>query len=259
MERTGRIFLCSLLLLLFTGVAGATPTPLANEDCLKCHDEIVETVTARGSKHNSAVTCLDCHIEHPPKGTEVIPACSMCHDPGEKTHYTIDNCITCHYPHYPLEINFDKVVTVKPVCITCHSTEGKQLADYPSKHSELDCKECHLEHGKFLVCMECHTPHTPEMEYKDCIECHKPHMPTVVKYPETIPSAFCSGCHEKETNLLSNCKTLHRDLGCAYCHKSQHKVIPQCATCHGEPHTAILHEKFPDCLKCHIDAHGLEK
>ena len=260
MKRTGQIFVCSLILLLSLALAAsAEPTPLATEDCQKCHDEIVTTVSTRGALHSTMVTCLDCHIEHPPKGTEAIPECAMCHVPEEKAHYSIDNCVTCHYPHYPLEIDFAKINPVKPVCISCHEHEGTQLTEYPSKHTELDCKECHLQHGQFLVCMECHEPHTEDMSYQDCLACHKPHMPTVVRYPESIPSSFCSGCHTPETELLAKTTTLHRDLSCAYCHKSQHKVIPKCTTCHGMPHASILHDKFPDCLKCHIDAHGLEK
>lgn len=250
---------CSMLMPLLVAVAHAAPKPLAINDCQKCHDEIVADISARGAKHNTEVNCLDCHIEHPPKGTEVIPACSNCHDPKEKAHYNVSNCLTCHNPHHPLEIDLTQVEEVKPVCISCHSTEGAQLQDYPSKHSELDCNSCHLEHGLFSPCMECHAPHTEEMTYQDCLLCHKPHMPTVVKYPETTPNSFCTVCHEQEKDLLTGTPTLHRDLSCAFCHKMQHRVIPKCTTCHGIPHAGILHEKFPDCLKCHIDAHGLEK
>ncbi len=258
MKRTGQIFSCGMLLLLAV-VVHATPIPLSLEDCQKCHDEVIADVSARGAKHSTEVTCFDCHIEHPPSGTEILPECSMCHAPEEETHYQVDDCLSCHNPHHPLEIDFTKTAVIKPICITCHSGEGTQLADYPSNHSALDCKECHLEHRQFLTCLECHDPHTEQMSYQDCLTCHKPHMPTVVKYPESIPSLFCAGCHEKESALLAETPTLHKELSCAFCHKGQHKVIPQCTTCHGMPHAGILHKKFPDCLKCHIDAHGLEK
>lgn len=258
MKLMAQISACSLLLLL-TMAAHATPTPLVTDDCQKCHDEIVAEVAARGARHSTAIGCLDCHVEHPPKGVEVIPDCSLCHDPAEKNHYGVDNCLNCHNPHHPLEIDFAKISEVKAICISCHLDEGTQLNEYPSKHSELDCKKCHLEHGKFLACLECHEPHTEAMTYQDCLLCHKPHMPTVVKYPETTPSTFCTGCHAKEAELLAGTPTSHKELSCAFCHKMQHKVIPQCTTCHGIPHASILHDKFPDCLKCHIDAHGLEK
>ena len=258
MKIIGQIFACGLILLLAL-TAGAVPTPLLLDDCRKCHEKIVIDTSTRGAKHSTEVTCLDCHSEHPPKGTEVVPACSMCHDPAEKNHFSADNCLDCHNPHHPLEINFSKIAMVKPSCISCHHDEGTQLSEYPSKHSELDCKECHLEHGRFLACLECHEPHIEEMTYQDCLTCHKPHMPMVVKYPETVPSTFCTGCHIREAELLLGTSTLHRQLSCAYCHKTQHKLIPQCTICHGMPHSNPLHAKFPDCLKCHIDAHGLEK
>ncbi len=258
MKITGQILSCSMILLLAVA-ANAAPTLLEVDDCQKCHEKIVTDVSARGAKHNSEINCLDCHVEHPPTGTNAIPQCSMCHDPGEKAHYQVDGCLDCHNPHHPLDIDFSNISPVKPICISCHAGEGTQLTDYPSKHSELDCKGCHLQHGQFLNCLECHDPHTAEMTYQDCLTCHKPHMPTVVKYPETIPSSFCSGCHDAEAGLLAGTSTLHKDLSCAYCHKGQHKVIPECTTCHGIPHASILHEKFPNCLKCHIDAHGLEK
>ncbi len=254
-----QFFACSLLLLLLATAAYSLPTPLDINDCQKCHDEIVTDVSSRGEKHSTEINCLDCHVEHPPKGVDVIPECSSCHDPADEAHYTVADCLNCHNPHHPLEINFAQVGVVKPVCISCHSDEGAQLQDYPSKHSELDCKACHLEHGLFTPCMECHKPHTEEMTYQDCLLCHNPHMPTVVKYPETIPTSFCAACHDKEKKLLMETPTLHKDLSCAFCHKMQHKVIPKCTTCHGIPHAGILHEKFPECLKCHIDAHGLEK
>ena len=252
-------FACSLLMVLLATAVYALPTPLEVDDCQKCHDEIVTEVSTRGAKHSTEIGCIDCHVEHPPKGMETIPACADCHDPAEQSHFSVADCLSCHNPHHPLEIDFTDIPNVKPVCISCHDGEGAQLVDYPSKHSELDCKACHQQHGQFSPCMECHDPHTEEMTYQDCLLCHKPHMPTVVKYPETIPTTFCAACHAKEKDLLAATSTMHKDLSCAFCHKMQHKVIPKCTTCHGIPHTGILHEKFPDCLKCHIDAHGLEK
>jgi len=259
MKISVQFFACSFLLMLLATAVYALPKPLVIDDCQKCHDEIVAEVSARGAKHSTEIGCLDCHVDHPPKGIETIPACLNCHDPADQSHYNVADCLGCHNPHHPLEINLAEIPNVKPVCVSCHSGEGSQLTDYPSKHSELDCKECHQQHGQFSPCMECHDPHTEEMTYQDCLLCHKPHMPTVVKYPETTPTAFCSACHAKEKELLDATPTMHKDLSCAFCHKMQHRVIPMCTTCHGIPHSSILHEKFPDCLKCHIDAHGLEK
>lgn len=258
MKLTGQI-IASTMFTLLAVVANATPVPLAIDDCLKCHDEIVTDISMQGGKHSTEISCLDCHTEHPPKGANAIPACSQCHDPQEKSHYSVADCLNCHNPHHPLKIATATGTLVKTVCITCHVNEGAQLTGYPSQHSELDCNECHLEHGQFLTCLECHESHNEVMDYADCLTCHKPHMPTLVKYPESIPSSHCTACHETEAKLLATTQTLHNELSCAFCHKTQHKVIPKCTICHGVPHTAALHNKFPSCLKCHIDAHDLHK
>ncbi len=258
MKILGQLF-GGILLAMLAVVAYAAPAPLEIDDCLKCHDEIVTMVAKQGAKHGSEITCFDCHSEHPPKGTDVLPTCSQCHDPEEKNHYRVADCLNCHNPHHPLDIQLSNIPLVKPVCISCHANEGTQLTSYPSKHSELDCNECHFEHGKFLSCLECHEPHNETMDYADCLTCHKPHMPMLVKYPESIPSSHCTSCHEPEAKLLAATLTRHNELSCAFCHKDQHKVIPRCTTCHGTPHAAVLHNKFPSCLKCHIDAHDLHK
>jgi hypothetical protein len=35
--------------------------------------------------------------------------------------------------------------------------------------------------------------------------------------------------------------------------------VPECQTCHGEPHSPAMHQKMPNCLDCHMDAHFLVK
>ena len=262
MKRKLTIGIICCALLAFSGtwaLAEVAAVQLGNADCVKCHQKEVQDVDGRGSLHKTAVGCLDCHVDHPLLGEEVIPACSMCHDPGEKAHYGIDNCISCHYPHYPMEMDFAKIESVKPICVTCHDNEGQQLDTYPSLHTELDCKACHLEHAQWQECLECHAGHTPEMAYQDCLRFHKPHMPKVVKYEDDIPNGFCSGCHETEVDVLAENTTKHHDLACVYCHKYQHKTVPKCSTCHGQPHGGDMHTKYPDCLSCHGDPHGLVK
>jgi len=239
--------------------AAVDAVPLQNSDCVKCHLAAVQDVDAQGARHKSDVGCLDCHLEHPPEGTKVIPQCSMCHDPADKDHFKVANCINCHYPHYPLKMEFAKLGVVKPVCLTCHPTQGTELTTYPSKHTELDCQECHLVHAEWQECLACHQGHTADMTYQDCLRCHQPHMPTVVKYDAQIPNGFCGGCHATETDVLAKNQTKHHDLACVYCHKDQHKMVPQCETCHGIPHGNDMHQKYPNCLDCHMDPHALTK
>ena len=234
---------------------------LDNRDCLKCHAQEVQDVKNNGARHLTEVTCLDCHQEHPPSGSNAIPLCSQCHDPQVKTHYTVDNCSNCHNPHYPLLMDISSVdADLKSVCLTCHQQQGEELAKYPSKHAEMSCAECHPKHATYQDCLACHEAHgNVEMAYKDCLGCHQPHMPTVVKYDSLIPSPYCGSCHQKEFGLLAENRTKHHELSCVFCHKSQHKVVPECEICHGQPHGEGMHKKFPNCLDCHIDAHALAK
>ena len=250
----------AMAVLLMGGASwAAEDAPLAVADCNKCHSAIVADVAAHGSLHSTAVNCLECHLEHPPEGTQAIPECSMCHAQSASAHYQVDNCTGCHNPHHPLAIDLLAAGDVNGVCVTCHANEGGQLQEYPSKHTELSCTACHNKHGEFLRCQECHSPHTQGQTYEDCYTCHKPHKPTVIRYPETSPVSFCSGCHPQATEDLARNTTRHHDLLCAYCHKTQHKAIPTCETCHGKPHEKAMHQAFPDCLKCHIDPHALAK
>jgi len=254
-----RLFFAVVVMgLLFGSAALLCAQPdLVDADCAKCHPGEVTDVAGRGAAHKSAVGCLDCHIEHPPLGSEAIPACSMCHDPADQPHFALEDCGKCHYPHYPLEIDLASVGEVKTVCLTCHDTQGKELVTYPSKHSELDCVECHNEHGKFLTCNNCHDGHSEEMVYTDCLMCHQPHMPTVVHYEEKTPSSFCGSCHDAVAAKLVADTSKHHELSCTYCHKAEHKMVPECTSCHGVPHSKDIHSKFPSCLDCHSDPHAL--
>lgn len=250
-----------LLLLLLLGQAvfcwSVEAPPLKVEDCQLCHTEVIQLVAAAGAKHRDAVSCVDCHREHPPRGTNAIPACALCHDPADKEHYSVSDCLGCHKPHTPLQIEFNTASRVAPACATCHPQQTTELLTYPSNHSLLDCKSCHLQHGQFLSCQECHEPHLTGQTYSDCRQCHQPHSPLKVVYLNSLDSSNCIACHAQPGAQLLETTTKHRLLLCVYCHKSQHKRIPKCETCHFEPHDMGMHEKFPDCVTCHGGPHNL--
>lgn len=232
---------------------------LTVEDCRKCHEQEIRDIELHGEKHKTAVTCVDCHLDHPPRGSQAIPECSMCHKPKDNVHFAVDNCRQCHPAHRPRDVDFSRPGRGFPACASCHPHQAQQLEGYPNRHSLLDCKECHRKHGEFLKCLECHEPHVPTMVYDDCLGCHPPHMPQKVAYDTFVPSLFCSGCHPAETADLERNASKHHDLRCVYCHKDQHKRIPQCVTCHRLPHMPEIHEKFPNCDNCHGGPHTLQK
>lgn len=237
---------------------GVSAIGLENADCAKCHETVVQEIEVGGAQHKAAVACLDCHLEHPPAGSQIIPECAMCHAPGSSPHYAVAGCAACHNPHAPLGTDFAKVGNVGPVCSSCHSNEGDQLSKYPSLHSELECTACHNQHGSWLSCLDCHDGHTCGMDSEDCLQCHQPHKPTVVRYGLGVPNNWCSGCHLEVFETLEANRTKHHDLSCVYCHKEQHKRVPLCETCHYHPHNKKLHNKFPDCRECHYGPHALD-
>ncbi|MCF6290283.1 MAG: hypothetical protein L3J03_04730 [Desulfobacterales bacterium] len=254
----GATVLSAMITVGAAGTVKAERAELAVSDCAKCHEKEPVTIAANESMHKTAVTCLDCHLEHGPWGTEIVPQCSMCHDPGDKTHFALDDCLSCHVdPHNPLGIVFEGE-RVKE-CLTCHQQQGDEFAQYPSKHSEQSCNFCHEKHGEIPDCSRCHEPHAEGQVMADCLACHPAHHPLQIVPDITTPRAFCVPCHEEIGELMAQTTTKHQTFTCAFCHRGSHPTVPQCRGCHGEPHGAAIHKKMPECIECHMDAHFLQK
>ena len=236
--------------------ASALVPELTNDQCVLCHPQQPQTIDASGGKHKSDVGCLDCHLEHPPDGTQAIPECSMCHS-GE-SHYELEKCSSCHSDtHAPFELMLEGEITGP--CLTCHPNEGDELKKHPSIHTDMACTECHATtHKKIPSCMECHEKHTEDMNFEACVSCHPVHMPLVVTYSADTPSHYCGACHNEALSLLEANTTKHHDLACVFCHKDKHKVVPPCFACHSKPHSDSMLRKFPECSSCHSIAHDLQ-
>lgn len=251
-------FLCVVVMSAVDSRTGYSETVarLQNQDCIKCHTTEVTTIEKNGGKHKTAVSCLDCHVQHLPEGTDTIPKCSKCH--SGKPHFELANCLSCHSnPHEPLALKLGDNITGP--CLTCHAQQGQEMKDAPSKHASLACTYCHTFHGEKPECFKCHEPHAQGQKMSDCLGCHKPHKPLVINYSVDTPKNFCTPCHAKEGELLDKSTTKHHAFTCAFCHRGVHKIIPQCESCHGQPHSPLTHKKNPNCIDCHIDAHNLMK
>lgn len=227
---------------------------LANSDCKKCHIKASADIAAAGTKHKTAVGCLDCHNGHPPINNKIIPLCSQCHD--GKPHYKIASCNICHFnPHTPLNIKMGGNVT--DPCLTCHTQQITKLRENKSKHSALYCSTCHDTHGKIPDCTQCHKAHSSQQVNSDCRMCHQAHMPTIIVYNDKTPSIQCAACHREVFTTLAASTFKHRGLGCVACHQAKHKMVPQCQSCHGTPHSVSIMARFPKCGSCHGIAHDL--
>ena len=228
---------------------------LSNANCTFCHEVQPQTIAEKGGKHRTEVGCMDCHTEHPPKGTDAIPECSMCH--SGKPHYELANCGSCHADaHAPLDLKLEGSIT-KP-CLTCHQQQGDEVKKHPSAHTDLACNECHTAHKYIPNCMDCHEKHTEDMEFETCLSCHPVHMPTVITYTPDTPRHYCGACHKAAVELLDKSKRKHHDVACTRCHPDKHKAILPCVQCHPAPHAKAILDKFPKCGQCHGIAHDLK-
>jgi len=238
----------------------AIGTPqLEATDCVKCHKKEPAEIAANGGKHQTEITCLDCHVEHLPDGTDLIPLCSRCHGDSDSPHFQLPNCLGCHTnPHMPIA-SLVLPDTAKSECGTCHEEELKLIDENPSKHAEKSCTFCHNKHGLIPNCAQCHEPHMEGQEMKDCLICHNPHKPRNIVPPEDTPVKFCGACHGDVADNLAKTTTKHGQLNCVYCHKGEHPTVPECQSCHGTPHGEVIHKTFPQCLNCHMDPHLLVK
>ncbi|MEW6218290.1 MAG: hypothetical protein AB1634_02000 [Thermodesulfobacteriota bacterium] len=240
--------------------AGAQPPVLTNADCKKCHPDQQKAIFEDGERHRTRVTCLDCHVEHPPRGTNAVPACSRCHQPAANKHFAARaECLTCHQdPHRPLLITFREDSDNKPACLSCHPYPGDAMQEFPSAHAEVDCSFCHPVHRTFKTCLKCHQAHVEGMDYGACLRCHQPHEPTHVAWSTDIPSTYCGGCHPEQLELQRTNKTKHGAFICVFCHRFGHgpDLLPECLTCHGNPHDKSIANPT-NCLSCHIDPHAM--
>ena len=233
-------------------------TELMNTDCIKCHASVQALVDNKGAKHKTAVACTGCHQGHPPMVSKekIIPVCSSCH--AGKPHYDIGGCNTCHSdPHAPLEMKLAANLT--DPCLSCHSQQGKEVKNFPSKHSKLFCTTCHKGHREVPECLKCHQPHSTDMVNKDCLSCHPAHQPLTIAFSAETPNKSCSACHKSISDMLTGGASKHSALSCVFCHKERHKFVPACESCHGSPHPAGMIQQFPKCEMCHFNAHSLGK
>lgn len=236
--------------------------PLSLEECARCHISIFSVIKERGGKHQKE--CTFCHTQYhvynPKKQNwdEIMPKCTNCH--GLKHGDKFAKCFTCHSqahaPKQELAVNEE----FAKWCVECHTSENKEITQYKSAHTDLGCAYCHAEkHGNIQTCDKCHEPHTKEQTYKDCLTCHKPHSPkNIPAFSKETPSSVCGACHSQELIDLNSSQAKHKNLTCSSCH-TKHKFIPNCRDCHGEPHSAEVHKRFTDCLRCHMNAHHLAK
>ncbi len=215
--------------------------------CVTCHNAIVQDLSDNGGRHKTEIACQDCHQQHPKQGEGVKVECAWCHAPDDRAHFAIDNCLTCHNPHHPKDVDLAGKGELKEVCLSCHEGVVQVDEGISNAHAEFACNECHQSHGDAPDCTECHEPHSDSMTVKDCQSCHAPHNPRAMKELAQAPAALCGACHEGPVEAFAN-GGAHIDVGCGGCHEA-HGAIPVCADCHGADERA--HFGLDGCASCH--------
>jgi hypothetical protein len=240
--------------------SSATPAQTAysdkKEECRQCHARQVNDLQVAGGAH-TMVTCSGCHDGHPPAVKKPIAPCSKCHSHRSNNHFTLDiPCLDCHTnPHRPLNISLK--VAGNDACDFCHLGPNVILKKYESKHTALNCSNCHDVHRKIPQCTQCHKPHNGRI-VGNCKTCHvHAHIPKPEAFAAVAPSTDCGSCHKIVADLLSATTSKHKTLTCVDCHQLRHRFKPACQDCHGISHPEGILAKFPECVMCHNSPHDL--
>lgn len=237
------------------GTAATTTTqfvmPIADDACLSCHEDFLETRTGEDQKEFShslharqRISCTTCHtaVGH---GGLAIPgreSCDACHGiemPHPQGFDTAHGkgvveagsdrvCRTCHnvYLH----------------CQTCHGVQMPHPEDWTGKHGE-------IAYPRLQVCATCHEP-------SFCLSCHPVEMPHPADWTTThgLPvldkgSAMCTSCHEPDLCAACHGMPMPHPFDWGETHKdTARQKRDECVLCHAEK----------DCLVCHVihQTHG---
>jgi len=141
----------------------------AREECLTCHGEVGEAMSASPSRHEK-LYCTRCHNRH-----GFIPSCLQCHASHDSSQINQD-CLRCHSAHSPLRIVPNGWIP-EQFCQVCHKKEGMDLAETKTNHGGVNCIYCHQgQHPSIPSCQDCHgLPHDRLLhsKFRGCLtDCH---------------------------------------------------------------------------------------
>jgi len=242
--------------------------PLAMQQCAQCHIGVFNLLKNQGKRHQKECTfCHEVYHTYAPgkvEYSEAIPKCADCHGLPHGDREFVQNCSKCHSnAHSP--VNLPDITP--DMCFNCHPGPPKAVKEFPSKHTDVACTDCHTSHGFIPNCTDCHSADGGEPFHmngnqanKTCLDCHNnPHTPTNFNYAEDTPKEMCADCHFNESHArvydeLKKGNSKHfTDNTCASCH-TVHGQIPSCFDCHDqEGHRQGLVDA--DCLRCHSNPH----
>lgn len=264
------------------GLAHATKTAVATEDCLACHPPEFELKPADHTAEFAAkdhkvgfqqqpemcamchqpAFCTNCHLGNParpggPERPRIIPAAHKAKtfrsDHGRDYLKEQSTCAACHD---------------SSTCVKCHKTPVPHPADFSVSHAlatGLDAKDCNVCHVDRSKCQQCHHEalRGAELIEENCVRCHpemrtKPATKIKIKgiaehavhfiVPETKGKPYrCEECHVGFTSTAAS-RMVSLRLG---------HDLRLCYDCHGAlDYRRILIAKYPGtelCLRCHTE------
>ncbi|MBU2507006.1 MAG: cytochrome C [Bacteroidetes bacterium] len=197
-------------------------------DCVKCHAK-----TTVGEKETQKFNGLN------------FSSCSACHKDSHNGKFG-SQCSGCHTTNSFADITNRKKIN--------HSLTDFQLIGL---HNSVDCSKCHTTakglKPKHSQCTNCHEDYHKGQLKKldaniDCNECHNEHG--------FSPSLYTLELHSKTQFEL---KGSHQAVPCFRCHKSSKELVfvftnISCVQCHQNIHEGKISAKFipnNDCSVCH--------
>ncbi|MEE8576488.1 MAG: hypothetical protein V3T31_04470 [candidate division Zixibacteria bacterium] len=168
--------------------------------------------------------CLDCHDD-------------IYEEKQQSNHATV-SCEACHGPAMAHTEDPDEVTPIVPsgrgFCPVCHGYDPARPTGFP--------QIIPVQHNPGQPCMDCHSPHSPELPYapEDCSACHREiASEKLVSHHATLS---CETCHTVPDEHLMNPAAVKAQ-------KPDNKAV--CGECHAED--ADSARRIP---RVDIDTHG---
>lgn len=256
-------------------VRSETTVPIADGECLDCHDGYGASLEAGPHRLGSAyarpavaVACVSCHagadthVDKPARETITTPA-------ELAGHEAFITCTQCHPAHVGLDnYGFDVHAVQEMNCTACHRIHVYDKPLLLDDRAEF-CVACHNEAVTGFARVSQH----PVMQGNlTCLSCHR-----VIKRADNRPgydlAAICRDCHPAEAGPFPyeheavNGYSVEEG-GCTECHNphgsENDRLLAQpttqlCRRCHAPVGHATAHGGIwaaYDCLVCHTDVHG---
>lgn len=232
-------------------VASTFDTSEANQ-CIECHKDAVNNFQG-ANVHFKAWQFRKDDSKY---------SCSTCHGPGEK--HIKDKSVESIISFAPEKVSKRTSQEQAAQCLTCHSTQNKELMFWKQgahNRNDVSCASCHTMHGgtekmkpTSETCFKCHKDvksqlnkfsHHPIIEGKvSCNDCHNPH-------------GTMSDKNLRAENVNQLCYKCHTDKRGPFLYEHP-PVAENCMNCHrahGSQHAKLLTVRMPSlCQSCHADS-----